>query len=107
MEMEDTHRCGRLRSSGERNAEEHVHRKSHRGNGKIQNGKGFRRPGVEHIKNYGQQVISVRTPDGFVRKSTWQVADVRRPLVSESQIIQAGHGLFIGKNVAQEIGCSS
>ena len=40
------------------------------------NGKGFKGPGGEHIKNYGQQVMSVRTPEGFVRKSTWQVADV-------------------------------
>ena len=37
---------------------------------------------------------------GFVRKSTWQVADVRRPLVSASQIIQAGSDLFIKNNEA-------
>ena len=42
----------------------------------------------------------VRTPEGFVRKSTWQVADVRRPLVSASHIIQAGNDLFIGKGEA-------
>ena len=41
--------------------------------------------------------MSVRTPEGFVRKSTWQVADVRRPLVV-SHIIQAGNDLFIGKD---------
>ena len=46
------------------------------------NGKGFEGPGGEHIKNYGQQVVSVRTPEGFVRQSTWQVAYVRRPPVS-------------------------
>ena len=45
-------------------------------------GKGFKEPGGEHIKNCGQQVVSVRTPEGFVRKSTWQVADVRRLLPS-------------------------
>ena len=61
------------------------------------NGKGFKGPGGENIKNYGQQVMSVRTPEGFVRKSTWQVADVRRPLVSA---IQAGNDLFIGKDEA-------
>ena len=33
------------------------------------NGKGFKGPGGEHNKNYGQQVMSVRTPEGFVRKS--------------------------------------
>ena len=36
----------------------------------------------------------------FVRKSTWQVADVRRPLVSACHIFQAGSDLFIGKNEA-------
>ena len=35
----------------------------------------------KNIKNYGQQVMSVRTPEGFVRKSTRQDVDVRRPLV--------------------------
>ena len=44
------------------------------------NGKVFKGPGGEHIKNYGQQVTSVRTLEGFVRESTWQVADVEDPL---------------------------
>ena len=35
-----------------------------------------------------------------MRKSTWQVADVGRPLVSASHIIQAGNDLFIGKDEA-------
>ena len=64
------------------------------------NGKGFKGPEGKNINNYGQQVMSVRTPEGFVRKSTWQVADVRRPLVSASHIIQAGTDLFIGKDEA-------
>ena len=64
------------------------------------NGKGFKGPGGENIKNYGQQVMSVRTREGFVRKSTWHVADVRRPLVSASHIIQAGSDVFIGKDEA-------
>ena len=42
--------------------------------------------------------MSVRTPEGFVRKSKWQVADVRRPLVSASHITQARNDLFIGKD---------
>ena len=33
-------------------------------------GKGFKGPGGDHIKNNGQQVMSVRTPEGLVRKST-------------------------------------
>ena len=67
---------------------------------RFKNGKGFKGPGEENIKNYGQQVMSVRTPERFVRKSTWQVADVRRPVVSASHIIQAGNDLFIGKDEA-------
>ena len=64
------------------------------------NGKAFKGPGGEDIKNHGQQVMSVTTPEGFVRKSTWQVADVRRPLVSASHVIQAGNDMFIGKDEA-------
>ena len=41
------------------------------GTERSKNRKGFKGPGVEHIKNYGQQVMSVRTPEGFGRKSTW------------------------------------
>ena len=44
--------------------------------------------------------MSVRTPEGFARKGTWQVADVRRPLVSASYIIQPGNDLFIEKDEA-------
>ena len=56
------------------------------------NGKGFKGPGGEHVKNYGQQVMSVRTlVGGCVRQ---------RPLVPASHIIQAGSDLFIGKNEA-------
>ena len=35
-----------------------------------------------------------------MRESTWQVADVGRPLVSASHIIQAGIDLFTGKGGA-------
>ena len=44
--------------------------------------------------------MSVRTPEAFVRKSTWQVADESRPLESASYIILTGNDLFIGKNEA-------
>ena len=36
-------------------------------------GKGFQGVGRENIKNHGQQVMSVRTPEGVVRQSTWQL----------------------------------
>ena len=49
------------------------------------NGKGFKGPGGENIKSCGQQVMSVRTPEEFVRAS---------------HIIQAGNDLFVGKDEA-------
>ena len=33
------------------------------------NGKGFKGPGGENIKNYGQQVMSVRTPEGLCARA--------------------------------------
>ena len=54
----------------------------------------------EHQELAGSKSCPSRTPEGFVRKSTWQVADVRKPLVSASHIIQAGNDLFIGKDEA-------
>ena len=45
----------------------------------------------ESTSRITEQVMFVRTPQGFVRRSTWQVADVRRPPVSASHIIQAGN----------------
>ena len=44
--------------------------------------------------------MSVRTLEEFVRKSTWHVADVRRPLVSASHIVHASNVASIGKNEA-------
>ena len=64
---------------------------------RAKNGKGFNGSGGVHIKNYGQQVMSVRTPQGVVRKSTWQVADVRRPLVSASHIIGKTEAYIMNK----------
>ena len=60
--------------------------------------KGFK--GQEDIKNCRQQVMSVRTCEGFVGKSTWQMSDVRRSHVSASHVIQAGNDLFTEKNEA-------
>ena len=59
--------------------------------------KGFKGPGGEHMKNYGQQVMSVRTLERFVRKGTWQVADVRRPPVSASHHPSRGRLVHRGR----------
>ena len=100
MDVKEGYRGGPLGSSGEYDVKEHVPRDRHQANREVQDGKGFKGPGRENINNYGQQVLSVRTPQAFVRKSTWQAADVRRPLVSASHIIQDGNDLFVGKDEA-------
>ena len=99
MDVEEGHRGGRL-------AAETVMPRSMfadigtRQTDRSKNGKRFKGPGGEYVQNCGQHVMSVRTPEGSARESTWQVADVRRPLVSASHNIQAGNDLFIGKNEA-------
>ena len=50
----------------------------------------------KHIENCGEQVMSVKTLEGLVRKSTWRVAAVRRPPVSASHMSDSS----IGKNEA-------
>ena len=52
---------------------------------------------VQRMRRRGKSCPSGPSRD-LVRKSTWQVADVRRPLVSASHIIQVGNDLFIGKD---------
>ena len=44
--------------------------------------------------------MSFRTLEGYVRQSSCQVADMRRPLASASHIIQVRNDLFIGKDEA-------
>ena len=102
VDVEEGHRGGGFGSSRECDAEEHVPRNGHpvRKRRGPRTEKGSKDQGAENIKNYGQQVMSVRIPEGFVRRSTEQVADVRRLLVSASHIIHAGNDLFIGKNEA-------
>ena len=52
------------------------------------------------MKNYRQQVTSVRTPEEVVRKSTWQVADVRKTPCFGISLIQARNDLIIKKDEA-------
>ena len=37
---------------------------------KSKDGEGFKEPGGAHVKNFAQQGMSVRIPEGIVRKST-------------------------------------
>ena len=70
MDVEEGHRGGRLGSSGECDAEEHVPEVGIRQTERSKNGKVFKGPGGENIKNFRQQVMSVGSPGGFVRTRT-------------------------------------
>ena len=61
--MEEGHRGGRLRSSRECDAEEHVSRDKDQANGEVQEGKRIQGTSGENMKNYGQQIMSVKTPE--------------------------------------------
>ena len=52
-------------------------------------GIGFRGGGGERIRNHGQRKVKVRMTDGHVAGSTWQVADVKRPLMSMAKMVAA------------------
>ena len=54
--------------------------------------------GERTSRTTGSRSCPSGTLEGFVRKSTWQVADVRRPLLSASHFIEAGNDMFIGKD---------
>lgn len=70
----------RLRSSRESDAEEHVSRDRESGKQRGPRVEKFKRPGGENIRNYGQQIMSVRTFEGFARKS--HLAGCRREKTS-------------------------
>ena len=93
MDVEEGHCGGRLGSSRECDAEEHVCRDR-----QVQERKRVQRTNGERTSRIVGSKSCPSGPEGLLRKSTWQVADARRPLVSASHIIQAGNDLFIGKD---------
>ena len=54
-------------------------------------GMGFRGAGGERNRNHGQRKFKVRMTDGHVAGSTWQVADVQRPLMTVAKMVAAGN----------------
>ena len=56
-------------------------------------GVGFRGVGGERIFYHGQRKFKVRMSDGHAAGSTWQVADLRRLLMSVAKMVAAGNRL--------------
>ena len=58
-------------------------------------GIGFRGAGGERIRNHGQRKFKVRMRGGHVAGTTWQVADVKRPLMSVAKMVAAGNRVHL------------
>ena len=62
---------------------------------KSQSGVGFKGANGSHIKHYGQRRFRVKTSAGSNVNTTWEVADVRKPLISASRLLEKGHKLVL------------
>ena len=60
---------------------------------KSQSGVGFKGASGSHVKRYGQRRFRVKTSAGSNMNTTWEVADVRKPLISASRLLERGHKL--------------
>ena len=58
-------------------------------------GIGFRGAGGDQIPNYGKKAFKVKLADGTVLNSTWQVAGVKRPLMSVGKMLEAGNKVHL------------
>ena len=57
---------------------------------KSQSGVGFKGANGSHIKHYGQRRFRVKTSAGSNMNTTWEVADVRKPVISRSRLLEKG-----------------
>ena len=55
---------------------------------KSQGGVCFKGANGSHIKHYGQRRFRVKTSAGSNMNTTWEVADVRKPLISASRLLE-------------------
>ena len=62
---------------------------------KSQSGVGCKAANGSHIKHYGQRLFRVKTSGGGKMNTTWEVADLRKPLISASRLLERGHKLVL------------
>ena len=65
---------------------------------KSQSRVGFKGANGSHIKHRGQRRFRVKTSAGSNMNTTWEVADVRKPLISASRFLERGHKLVLDEN---------
>ena len=69
---------------------------------KSQSGVGFKGANGSHIKHDGQRRFRVRTSAGSSMNTTWEVADVLKPLISASRLLERGHKLVLHPGSASQ-----
>ena len=62
---------------------------------KSQSGVGFKGANGSHTKHCGQRRFRVKTSAGSNMNTTWDVADVRKPLISASRLLESCHKLVL------------
>ena len=62
---------------------------------KSQSGVGFKGANGSHINHYGQRRLRVKTSAGSNMNTTWEVVDVRKPLISASRLLERGHKVVL------------
>ena len=62
---------------------------------KSQSGVDFKGANGSHIKHYGQRRFRVKTNAGSSMNTTLEVADVPKPLISASRLLERGHKLVL------------
>ena len=62
---------------------------------KSQSGVGFKGVNGSHIKHCGQRRFRVKTSAGSNMNTTWEIADVRKPLISATRLLERGHKLVL------------
>ena len=66
---------------------------------KSQSGVGFEGANGSHIKHHVQRRFRVKTSAGSNMNTTCEVADVRKPLVSASRLLEGGHKLVLDEKL--------
>ena len=51
----------------------------------------FKGANGSHIKHDGQRRFRVKTSGGINMNTTWEVADLRKPQISASRLLERGH----------------
>ena len=63
---------------------------------KSQSGVGFK---GANVKPFGQRRFRVKTSAGSNLNTTWEVADVRKPVISASRLLERGHKLVLDEKL--------